>query len=48
MVKKKKNVEIDFTYKTDISWICPVRGTITEKVIVTRYRYAGTPIEMSI
>jgi hypothetical protein len=36
--KPQESAEIDFEYWTEITYICPKRGKVTEKVKATRYK----------
>ena len=45
-IKKVDNVEtaqVESTYKTLITFTCPVRGKVTEEVIVKRYKPQKAP-----
>lgn len=43
MSKEKHRSEIDSTYKTMITYKCPVRGSVTEEVLVTKYKKQEAP-----
>lgn len=38
--RKKKESEVVETYTTEITYTCPVRGKVTEKVKVKKYKTA--------
>lgn len=48
-MKKTKKIDtvdttqIEATYKTTITYICPIRGQITEDVVVKRYKAKKAP-----
>lgn len=42
-MSKEKRSEIDSTYKTTITYKCPVRGIVTEEAMVTRYKKQEAP-----
>jgi hypothetical protein len=46
MAKKKKiDWEIEREYWDDISYVCPVRGKVTQRVLVVRYVNPEVPEE---
>ena len=38
ITESSEKAEVDFEYWTEITYICPKRGKVTEKVKATRYK----------
>lgn len=45
--KERENKEIELTYKTKISYVCPKRGLVEEEVRVKRYKGTDSPDDPS-
>ena len=41
--KPRKDSRIEYTYEEEITYFCPVRGWVTQKVLVKHYRARYAP-----
>lgn len=42
-MSKEKQAEIETTYKTMYTYTCPVRGVVTQEVMVKKFRAQSAP-----